>query len=114
MGRIFIRNGRRKKSFVIQYFDQYGIRKYESFSSKKEAKRILRKRETDVFENKYFDIRQEEKVTFDEVAKMYLEYSAANKRSYRKSDVGHFKTLLGHFHGLTVNAITPYCGKDTP
>jgi Site-specific recombinase XerD len=63
------------------------------------AENVLRKRKLEIAENKYLDIRREQKVKFEELADMYIEiYAKPNKRSF-KSDLTNVKTLNRYFSG---------------
>ncbi|MFA4888311.1 MAG: tyrosine-type recombinase/integrase [Candidatus Omnitrophota bacterium] len=85
-----------------------GRRKREKIGpSKALAETVLKKRKIEIAENRYLDIRREQKVKFEEMAQMYLElYSKPNKRSYH-SDVDLVKTLGKHFNGMNLYEITP-------
>jgi len=96
----------------IWYVDYYvdGKRKRERVgTSKRQAEEVLAKHKVAIVENKYFDIRDREKVTFDELAKDYLElHSKLNKKPrVAKRDEGLIKNLSVDFSGKYLNEITP-------
>jgi len=92
------------------YIDYYvhGRRKREKIgTSKVLAENVLRKRQVEIAENRYLDIRREHKIRFEELAQTYLElYSKPNKKSYH-SDCDLIKTLGKHFNGKYLYEITP-------
>ena len=92
------------------YIDYYvhGRRKREKIGpSKKLAEEVLRKRKVQIAENRFLDIKKEEKVKFSELAAMFMElHSKPNKRSW-KSDENSLKFLLPFFGDRHLHEITP-------
>jgi len=85
-------------------------RRKRGFSpSKKMAEAVLRKRKTEVIENKFLDIKRDVKVLFDDFAQEYLVYSQNNKKqkSYQR-DITNIKHLKAYFGGKFYNEIAPY------
>lgn len=92
------------------YVDYYanGRRKREKVGpSKKLAQDVLRKRQVQVAENKFLDIRKEEKVKFRDFAQTFLEtHSKPNKRSWI-TDVCLLKHLTSQFGDKFLFEIDP-------
>ncbi len=91
------------------YIDYYvdGRRKREKIGpDKRQAKNVLRKRQVQIAENRFFDIKKEPKVLFEDIAKIYLDYARTNKKSY-KSDELHLKQLATFFGGKYLYQINP-------
>lgn len=108
MGRIFKRTDGRSDKWYIEYRDQYGQRKYETFVDKRKAEQVLKKRETEIYEDKYFDIRKERKIKFDEILNQYLEYAKVNKKSFKKNYELFSRPMQKFFNGKYIGSITPY------
>jgi len=96
----------KKGNWYIDYY-AFGKRRREKIgSSKSLAETVLKKRKVEIAENKFLDIRKEQKVKFEELANMYLELHSAHKKS-RKSDLSMINVLKGHFAGKYLYEITP-------
>ena len=95
-------------NWYIDYYLPHGKRKREKVGpSKKQAELVLKKRRVQIAEEKFFDIKREERISFDEMAKEYLEvYSKPNKRSSWRDEIsiGHLSAFLGN---KTIQEITP-------
>jgi len=100
---IYLKNG----NYWIDYY-AYGKRRREKIgSSKALAENVLRKRKLQIAENKYLDIRKEQKIKFEDFADEYLEiHSKPNNKSWRKSDLMHIRALKGFFFGKYLYEIT--------
>ncbi|MBM3248483.1 MAG: hypothetical protein FJZ10_03565, partial [Candidatus Omnitrophica bacterium] len=62
----------------------------------------------EIAENKYLDIRKEQKIKFEDFADEYLElYSKPNNKSWMKSDRHNLKSLKDFFSGKYLYEITP-------
>ena len=94
-------------NYFIDYYYR-GRRKREMVGpSKKMAETALQKRKIEIAENKFLDIRKEEKILFEDFAKLYYEtHSVPNKRSFIR-DEGLIKNLTGFFGGKFLHEITP-------
>jgi integrase len=102
--------GRLYKRGQVWYIDYsvFGKRQRERIgTNKKLAENILKKRELEIVENRYLDIKKEEKIKFPDFAKEYLEYySKPNKKSWH-SDVDTINILNRFFNLLYLYEITP-------
>ncbi|MFH1779506.1 MAG: site-specific integrase [Candidatus Omnitrophota bacterium] len=91
------------------YIDYYacGKRKREKIgTSKTLAENVLRKRKLELAENKYLDIRREQKIKFEEFGETFLNlYSKPNKKSW-KSDAFNLGALAKTFGGKYLYEIT--------
>jgi len=92
------------------YIDYYvnGRRKRESIGPSKElAKKVLQKRKVQIAENKYLDVKRNDRIPFSEMAKLYLEvYSKPNKRSSWRDEIS-VKHLQSFFGRRNLHEITP-------
>ncbi|MCK4858078.1 MAG: site-specific integrase [candidate division Zixibacteria bacterium] len=91
------------------YVDYYvdGKRKREAVGpNRKMAEKILMKRKTQIAENKYLDVVKKPKTTFDELAKIYMDYAKTNKLSWTRDQLS-IKTLATSFGGKRLGEITP-------
>jgi len=97
----------KKGNWFIDYRAN-GRRKREKVgSSKSLAETVLKKRKVEIAENRFLDIRREQKVKFEELVQMYLDIHARpNKKSYH-SDEDLIKTLGRFFGGKYLYEITP-------
>lgn len=103
MGRLY----KRSKVWYIDY-SVFGKRQRERIgANKKLAENVLKKKELEIVENRYLDIKKEEKIKFPDFAKEYLEYySKPNKKSWH-SDVDTINILNRFFSSLYLYEITP-------
>ena len=65
---------------------------------KKQAEKVLKKVETKLIENKWFDIKKEHKIKFSQVSEEFLEkYSKVNKRSWKRDQlsISHLDKFFG-------------------
>lgn len=87
----------KKGNYYIDYY-LFGKRKREKVgSSKTLAVNALRKRKLQLAENRFLDIKKQEKITLPEFSETYLQlHSKPNKRSW-KSDIKRAKTLCSFF-----------------
>ena len=97
---------RRDGNWWIDYYFQ-GRRKREKIGpNKREAETVLGKRKAQIREGKFFDIRRNEKIKFEDFTKMYLEsYSKPNKKSWQR-DEASIKHLNSSFGGRYLYEIT--------
>jgi len=92
----------------IWYIDYYvdGRRKREAVGpNRKLAEKVLAKRRVQLAEGRYLDIRAQSKVTFDELAEVYMKYARTNKRSWER-DKYSIKRLAEKFSGGKLGKIT--------
>lgn len=99
---------KRGEDYWIDYY-AFGKRKRQKIGpSKVLAENILRKRKLEIVENRYLDVKKNEKVKFEDFGKTYLElHSKPNKKSWKKSDVNSLKRLSSFFGDRYLYAITP-------
>ncbi len=88
------------KKGIIYYivYSHNGRRKTEHIGKdKKLAEAVLHKRLTEIAENRYLDVKKEEKIRFEDFADEYLELHSKLKRSYNtdKKIVGLLKNFFG-------------------
>ncbi len=78
--------------------------------SKKNAQKVIRKKETEIVENKYLDIRKEpDPVKFHDFAKEYLQWARANKKTSTCSrDVYIIRHFDKEFEGKNIQDITAW------
>lgn len=100
---VFLRNG----NYYIDYYANGKRIKKKIGSSKSLALKVLHKKETEVVENKYLDIKIQQKIKFEDFANDYLElYSKVNNKSWKKSDLHNVNTLKKYFSGKYLYEIT--------
>ena len=96
------------KNWYIDYYLPNGKRKREKVGpSKKLAELVLSKRKVEIAEDKFLEIKKEEKIPFAKMAGEYLEvYSKPNKRSFWRDaiSVNHLKSFFGN---KNIQEITP-------
>ncbi len=96
------------KDYYIDYYVQ-GKRKREKIgASKTLAETVLKKRKVEIAENKFLDIKREQKTKFEDFADEYVEiYLKPNNRSWRKAEAHNIKRLKSYFGGKYLYEITP-------
>ena len=106
-GRVY-RDWRLGKNWYIDIcFDNRRIRESTKSSNKKFAEQLLAKRLTELRENKYFDIRKRQDISFEDFAGKYLnEYSIPNKRSSSRDAIS-IRFLKERFAKKYLYQITP-------
>ncbi len=93
------------------YIDYYinGRRKRESIGpNKKQARTVLQKRKVEIAENKFLDVKKNEKILFKDMAKVYLEaYSRPNKKSARRDEscIGNLNRFFGTRYLLEITPL---------
>jgi len=95
MGRIFKRG---KIWYIDTSYKGKRIRKAVG-EDKKLAEKALKKIEIELIENKWLDIKREQKIKFPEVSKEFLEkYSKVNKRSWKRDQlsISHLNKFFGN------------------
>jgi len=97
----------RNNNWWIDYYFN-GKRKREKVGpSKRLAEIVLKKRLVEIAEGKYLDIKKIPQITFNQMAEKYLEWSKANKRSW-KTDFYSIKNLMVYFAGKKLNEISTF------
>jgi len=78
--------------------------------SKKDAKKVIDKRKTEIIENKYLDIRKEpDPIKFHDFAKEYLKWAKANKKpSTYSRDIYIMRYLEKHFETKYLHEVTSW------
>jgi len=101
-----------KKGEGIYYIEYYfeKRRKREAIGPYKElAKNALYSRKKEIVENKYFDIKKEDKIKFDDFTEEYEKlHSSVNNRSWERSGKYIIARLKKHFGNKYLNEITPH------
>lgn len=95
--------------WFLDYRDGYGRRRRKKIgTSKKLAQAVWNKIKTEIVENKYLDVRRDEKIRFKDFGKTYMELHAKpNKRSWRTSDQNSLRRLTPFFGEMYLFEITP-------
>ncbi len=91
------------------YIDYYldGRRRREAVGpNRKVAERALAKRQVQVAENRFLDIVQKSKITFERLTESYLKYARTNKISWQR-DCHSLKAMKSTFEGKLLYQITP-------
>lgn len=100
--------GKKGTTYYIVYSVD-GRRKTETIGKdKKLAENVLHKRLTEIAENKYLDVKKEEKIWFEDFADQYLDfYCKPNNKTWETSDKIKIKNLKRYFSGKYLYEITP-------
>ena len=100
--------GKRGTTYYIVY-SAGGRRKTETIGKdKKLAEQVLHKRLTEIAENKYLDIKREEKIRFEDFVEEYIElYLKPNNFAWKRSSASNIKWLKQFFSGKCLHEITP-------
>ncbi len=95
-------------NYTIDYYVSSGRRKREKIGpSKVLAENVLRKRKLQIAENKFLDVKKQQKIILPEFSETYIQlHSKPNKRSW-KSDIKRVKTLCAFFGNRYLYDITP-------
>jgi integrase len=107
---VFPRNG----NWYISFFCQGRRIRQKVGPSKTLALNALKKREIEVAEEKFLDIKRQERIPFKEFAQEYLEkYAKPNKRAWASTDtvfINHFTAFVGTkaLHEITPHDIERY------
>jgi len=104
---IFKRKERGGTDYYIRYFVNGQRHRKKIGPSKRLAELALKKIEVAIAENRYLDVKRNEKIKFKEFALMYIEnHSKPNKRSWKTSDINSLKSLTPYFGEKYLYAIT--------
>ena len=96
---------RGKKYYIDVYYKGTRIRECVG-ESKRLAERVCAKRKSELVENKFFDKRKVSKTKLSKLVELYLEYSRAYKKSYKR-DLTSTRTLLKYMGDKQLSQITP-------
>jgi len=98
---------KRGKKFYIDFYDKEGKRHVNTAGeSRKDAEILLGKKRAEVRENKYFDVKKENAVTFEEFAdRYYNSHCLANNKNLKFAEY-NIKVLKQHFGKKLVREIT--------
>ncbi len=98
---------KKKNNYYIDYYANGRRIREKIGASKTLADNVLRKRKLAIAENRFLDIKKQNKIKFEELADMYLElHSKPHKRSH-KSDISNTRRLKEFFGGKHLYEITP-------
>lgn len=97
---VYAYKGKKGTTYYIVY-SVNGRRKTETIGKdKKLAEKVLHKRLTEIAENKYLDVRKEEKIKFEDFADQYLElHCKPNNKTWETSDQIKIGNLKKYFSG---------------
>lgn len=102
---VFLRNG----NWYISFFCQGRRIRQKVGSSKTLAVNALKKREIEVAEEKFLDIKHQERIPFKEFAQEYLErYAKPNKRAWASTDTVFIKHFTAFFGTKCLHEITSH------
>ena len=101
---VFPKNG----NFWIDYYAE-GVRHREKVGpSKSLAVKALKKREIEIAEGKFLDVKRDVRILFKDFAEIYIETYAKKKRSWASTDKLYLKKLLPFFGSKYLQEITPF------
>ena len=102
---VFEKNG----NSWIDYYAEGRRHREKVGPSKTLAKQALKKRQVEIAEGKFLDIKREERIPFKEFAAEYLEkYAKPNKRSWKSVDAVYIKNFSAFFGTKCLHEITPH------
>ncbi|MBF0556639.1 MAG: hypothetical protein HQK96_19145, partial [Nitrospirae bacterium] len=97
---------------AVYYIDySVGYKRYREKvgPSKTFAESVLAKRLTEITENKFFDVRRDEKIRFEDFADEYLDlHCKVNNKSWLASDFRNLTILKRFFSGRYLHEINPH------
>ena len=99
---VYLKNG----DWFIDYYAQGKRYREKVGSSRKLAEIVLKKRKVEIAENKFLDIKREQRVKFEDLTKLYLELHARPNKKTWHSDEDTIKVLNRHFLGKYLHEIT--------
>ena len=95
-------------NFWIDYYAE-GVRHREKVGpSKSLAVKALKKREIEIAEGKFLDVKRDVRILFKDFAEIYIETYAKKKRSWASTDKLYLKKLLPFFGSKYLQEITPF------
>ena len=94
-------------NYYIDYYVRGRRRREKIGPNKRQASLVLQKRKVQIAEGKFLDLTREEKISFEDIAKEYIEvYSKPNKRSFWRDEIS-VKHLSSQFEKRLIQEITP-------
>jgi len=94
-------------NYYIDYYVRGRRRREKIGPNKRQASLVLQKRKVQIAEGKFLDLTREEKISFEDIAKEYIEvYSKPNKRSFWRDEIS-VKHLSSQFEKRFIQEITP-------
>ncbi len=100
---------RRNNDYWIDYYVSGQRRREKIGTSKALAETVLKKRKVEIAENKFLDIRQEQKIRFSCFADEYMElYSKPNNIAWKRSILPNMKALKRFFVDRLLTEINPH------
>jgi integrase len=105
--RVFERKGKRGSIWYIDYTHK-GRRMMEAVGpDRKLAEAVARKRETEIFEGRFFPEKKKSRYRFKDLAAEFMErHSKRNKRSWKRDKVS-LNSLMPYFGNTYLDNITP-------
>lgn len=98
---------RRRRIWYIDYYVRGRRVRERVGSSKRLADTVLKKKEVEIAENRFLDIRKQGKIRFRNGADSYLKtYSEPNKKSARRDSIS-IRHLKAHFGNQFLDQLTP-------
>jgi len=101
---------RGKKYYIDVYYKGTRIRECVG-ESKRLAERVYVKRKSELVENRFFDKRKVSKTKLSRLVELYLEYSKAHKRSFKREKTST-RALLKNIGDRQLSQITPLGIED--
>jgi len=101
---------RGKNYYIDVYYKGTRIRECVG-ESKRLAERVYAKRKSELVENRFFDKRKVSKTKLSKLVELYMEYSKAHKRSYKR-DLTSTRILLKNMGDKQLSQITPLVIED--
>ena len=99
----------RNEIYWMTYVDNNGRRHRETtgITDRKEAEKYLRKKQTEIAEDRYLDKKKDQRIKFEDFSEKYLnKYSMVQNRAWKKSDWVQIRSLKKHFSGYYLSEIT--------
>ena len=100
---------KRNNDFWIDYYVNGKRRREKIGTSKALAETVLKKRKVEIAENKFLDIRREQRIRFNLFADEYIElYAKTNNIAWKRSILPNLKALKRFFGDRLLTEITPH------
>lgn len=101
---VYLKNG----NWFIDYYANGKRHRQKIGTSKSLAETVLKKRKVEIAENKFLDIKKEQKIKFEDFSDEFIKiYLMPNRRSWEKSELHNIKRLNNFFSGKYLYEITP-------
>lgn len=99
---------KRKKNYFIDYYANGRRIREQIGTSRVLAENTLRKRKLAIAENRFLDVRKQQKIKFEDFADEYIElYLKTNRKDWEKSEIFNIRRLKKFFRGRYLYEITP-------